>query len=240
MVEWPDGRREAILFVLEEESVTSRFSIRRLAHYCLDLTDLLKTDRVVPIVIFLHSGNYDNALELGTENQTFLSFNYIECNLYKLAAELYLDSNNIVARLNLPLMRYNQREKVKVYASAVDGLVTLEDRIDHQRKYIDFIDCYANLNEQQLESYKSQYVEHSKQKEYIMGLLQQSFKEGEATLFMHLLEEKFGTLENELSDRIKSADSKTLREWSVNLLKAKRVEDVFATNKPTTQTKNKA
>ncbi len=35
LVEWPDGTREAILFALEEESEANRFSIHRLAHYCL-------------------------------------------------------------------------------------------------------------------------------------------------------------------------------------------------------------
>jgi len=35
LVEWPDGRREALLFVLEEETESRRFSIHRLAHYCL-------------------------------------------------------------------------------------------------------------------------------------------------------------------------------------------------------------
>lgn len=53
MVKWPEGRREALLFVLEEEIDPRRFSIRRLAHYCLDLSELLATDRAVPVVIFL-------------------------------------------------------------------------------------------------------------------------------------------------------------------------------------------
>ncbi len=30
LVEWPDGRREALLFVVEEESIPGRFSIHRL------------------------------------------------------------------------------------------------------------------------------------------------------------------------------------------------------------------
>ena len=34
LVEWSDGRREAILFVVEEETKTSVFSIYRLTHYC--------------------------------------------------------------------------------------------------------------------------------------------------------------------------------------------------------------
>ena len=56
LVEWPDGSREALLFVLEEESEARRFSIHRLAHYCLDLAELFGTNRVVPVVIFLRSG----------------------------------------------------------------------------------------------------------------------------------------------------------------------------------------
>jgi hypothetical protein len=50
LVEWPDGRRAALLFVLEEESDPRRFSIHRLAHYCLDLAELCATDRIVPVV----------------------------------------------------------------------------------------------------------------------------------------------------------------------------------------------
>ena len=53
LVEWPDGRREALLFVMEEESAARRFSPHRLAHYCLDLSELIGTERVVPVVIFL-------------------------------------------------------------------------------------------------------------------------------------------------------------------------------------------
>ena len=37
MLEWPNGERAAILFLFEEESQSSRFSIHRLAHYCLDI-----------------------------------------------------------------------------------------------------------------------------------------------------------------------------------------------------------
>ena len=56
LVEWPDGRRAALLFVFEEETDPARFSIHRLAHYCLDLAELFATDRIVPVVIFLRSG----------------------------------------------------------------------------------------------------------------------------------------------------------------------------------------
>lgn len=42
-VEWRNGR-EAVVFILEEETDPRRFSIHRLAHYCLNLAELLKTE----------------------------------------------------------------------------------------------------------------------------------------------------------------------------------------------------
>ena len=66
LVEWPDGRRAALLFVLEEETDPRRFSIHRLAHYCLDLAELFSTERVVPVVIFLRAAaGVPKALRLG-------------------------------------------------------------------------------------------------------------------------------------------------------------------------------
>ena len=72
LVEWPDGRREALLFVLEEETDTSRFSIHRLAHYCLDLGELFQTDRVAPVVIFLRGTAPRYRLEVGDERHRSL------------------------------------------------------------------------------------------------------------------------------------------------------------------------
>ena len=65
LVEWPDGERAALLFVIEEESDPRRFSIHRLAHYCLDIAELVETGRVVPVVVFLRGGPAERQLELG-------------------------------------------------------------------------------------------------------------------------------------------------------------------------------
>ena len=82
LVEWPDGRREALLFVLEEETEPDRFSIHRLAHYCLDLAEFFATKRVVPVVIFLHRGPYPDRLVLGGDTHVYLEFRYLTCALF--------------------------------------------------------------------------------------------------------------------------------------------------------------
>ncbi len=147
LVEWPDGRREAVVFVIEEDTQPSRFSIHRLAHYCLDLSELLGIARLVPVVIFLQPGQFPTQLRLGGDAACYLNFHYLACPLSKLRARDYLGSSNLVARLNLPNMTYAPDEKIAVYAQAVRGLITLEPDPERRIKYLDFIDIYAALDD---------------------------------------------------------------------------------------------
>lgn len=160
LVEWPDGRREALLFVLEEETQPRRFSIHRLAHYCLDLAELFEIDRVVPVVIFLHAAtNVAEQLTLGGDHHSYLIFRYLRSVLADLQPERYWDSDNLVARLNLPNMTWPAERKIDIYAQAIKGLLSLEPDPDKQLKYIDFIDIYAALDDNERELYEHQYPE---------------------------------------------------------------------------------
>ena len=97
LVEWSNGRREAILFVLEEETDRRRFSLHRLAHYCLDLAELFETDRVVPVTIFLRDAEAAPAsLTLGTERRIYMMFDYLVCKLKEIPSERWQHSNNLV------------------------------------------------------------------------------------------------------------------------------------------------
>ena len=99
LVEWPDGKREALHFVIEEESQMNRFSVHGLVHYCLDIAEMMKTNRVIPVVIFLNLGERANHLQLASDHQNYLEFNYLACDLKRLSANDYKNSENIVARL---------------------------------------------------------------------------------------------------------------------------------------------
>jgi hypothetical protein len=100
----------------------------------------MATERVVPVVIFLNDGNRPNSLHLGSEHLTYLQFNYLACDLKCLTAKDYQDSDNIVARLNLPNMHYAKEERLQIYSVAQLGLVQFEKNADKQSKYVDFID----------------------------------------------------------------------------------------------------
>ena len=70
---WPDGRRAAMVFLLEIESRAPRFSIHRLAVYCAQLAHACDTDQVIPVVIFLRrQPRKRTSLHLGTPQQTYM------------------------------------------------------------------------------------------------------------------------------------------------------------------------
>jgi len=139
LAEWTDGRREAILFAVEEETDPGQFPPPRLAQHCVGLAGTFGTRRVVPVVVFLRRGAVSDTLRLGTERRDHPTFNYITCALGDMAAGDWLDSDNLVARVNLPSMRVQSEGKVDVCASAVRGLPDLEPDLNRREKHIEFI-----------------------------------------------------------------------------------------------------
>lgn len=163
LLEWPDGRREALLFVVEQHTDPARFSVHKLGRYCLSLAELLKTDRVVPVVVFLRQANKVPAqIVLGNEIRDYITVNYIRCVLPELDGERYIDSNNLVARLNLLNMRWPQELKLAMYASAVRGLMSLEQHPDRRVKYSGFIDIYADLTNNERRLFELHYQEEGR------------------------------------------------------------------------------
>ena len=175
LVEFSSEKKQAVLFLLEEETQTRYFSIYRLIHYCVDVADLLNITRVVPVVVFLRPGRHPLSLELGTEKNTYLSFRFIACDLGEIPAIEHIESRNIVARINLPNMRYDPGQRVEICLRAQEGLAQLEPDPNKRIKYIDFILQYANLNESEQAQYEER-LQQSSYREAIMGPVQQAIE----------------------------------------------------------------
>ena len=228
LVEWPDGRREAILFVIEEETAPARFSVHRLAHYCLDLSELLDTHRVVPVVVFLHRGDFPQRLSLRGDVTSYLDFHFLAYALSRIPAREHFDSANLVARLNLPNMAYAPEEKLEVYAHAMRGLTTLEPDPERRLKYLDFIDIYAALDENERIVYRQRYPEEvAKVTRFAERFIEEGIGQGEARVLLRLLTLKFGPLPEPVRARIESADADTLLRWSERVLTADQLDEVF-------------
>jgi len=240
-VEWPDGRRAALLFLLEEESDPTRFSIHRLGRYCLELSELMETTRVVPVVIFLRSSpNIPKELHLGGDGLPFLSLRYIACVLPDIPAEEYKDSDNIVARITLPTMRYARQQVVDVVAWALRGLNALETNGEKYLKYLDFVQTYGKLTDAEQQLFTQRYS----QEQHIMTswlanwseqMLAQSRQEGEekgrqageATVLLRQLTRRFGPLGDAMTERIRQASPNELEQWADNILDARSLDEVF-------------
>ncbi|HMN44584.1 MAG TPA: hypothetical protein PKE27_08435 [Povalibacter sp.] len=180
LLEWPDGRREALLFVIEQQTDPRQFSTHKLARYCLEIAELLATDRVVPVVIFLKSvRNRGNQLALGNEYFRYLQFRYIQAVLPEMPAEQHLESPNLVARLNLPNMRWPAELKLAIYASAIRGLRSLEQNPDKQIKYLEFVDIYTALDNNERQAFERRYPqEEDTMSSYIATALEKAAQKG--------------------------------------------------------------
>lgn len=234
LVEWPDGRREALLFVLEEETDPRRFSIHRLAHYTLHLSELFETQRVVPVVIFLHSHTHLPAkLCIQSERHNYLEFNYLQTQLDTMPASQFLESTNLVARLNLPNMQWQQTEKIEIYAKAIQGLLTLEPNPEKQLKYLDFVDIYTGFSEDERIVYQQRYPKEDQKmtglaerlrNEGIQQGMQQGMQLGEAQALRKLIQLKFGSLPDWAEEQINSANLEQLEAWIAHILTAETLE----------------
>jgi hypothetical protein len=178
LVEWPDGRRELLYFIIEQETEAARFNVLRLMHYTADLAELFDTRRVVPVVVFLDGGPPERVVRIGSESRIYLEFSFLSVALRSEPAVAHLESSNIVARLTLPLMECPAEQRVLVYAQAYEGLASLEPDFDKRRKYSEFIDTYSRLSETELRMYQREYLPRSAQKEKVMGMLAVSRQEG--------------------------------------------------------------
>ena len=180
LLEWPDGRREALLFVIEQQTDPRQFSTHKLARYCLEIAELFATDRVVPVVIFLKSPrNHDHRLVLGNEYFCYLQFRYIRAVLPEMPAERYLESPNLVARLNLPNMCWPAELKLAIYASAIRGLRSLEQNPDKRLKYLEFVDIYTALDNNERQAFERHYSqEEATVSSYIANVRKEGIQEG--------------------------------------------------------------
>ena len=228
LVQWPDGRREALLFVLEEESDPARFSIHRLVVYSATLAELWKTTRVVPVVIFLRAGRrVPRALTLGSEHHAYLRFDYLACVLADTPAERWMDSDNLVARLNLPNMRWPRKRRIELYAQAIRGLLSLEPDIEKRLKYTDFVDIYSGLDDNERQLYAERYPQENRS---MAGFRERTRLEGELAILSRQLERRFGPLGPAVTERLKQASAAELERWADNFVDARTLDEVFGTH----------
>ena len=141
-----------------------------------------------------------------------------------------------MARVNLPNMQSPEHRKVEVYAEAVRGLLEIEQDGDKRAKYIEFIDIYAGLTDNEYRRYRRQYREDSSimagvisraREEGMQQGMKQGRVEGERALLERQLRRRFGLLAPEVAEMLGKASAADLVTWAENVLDAPTLDDVF-------------
>ena len=151
-------------------------------------------------------------------------------------------------RLTLPSMAYAPDEKLEVYAQATRGLLQLESDPERRLKYLDFIDNYADLTENERLLYNQRYpqeaadmsgfaqrfidqgIETGIEKGIEQGIeqgIETGVQRGEARVLLALLKIRFGDLPDSVRRRVESADAESLLYWSTRVLTAQTLDEVF-------------
>ena len=119
-------------------------------------------------------------------------------------------------------------------------MLALERDTDKRAKYLEFIDIYAGLTENEFERYQQQYPEESATMAGVIARardegmqqgmrqgMQQGLIEGERTVLERLLRRRFGLLSPEIAERLSQASAADLETWAENVLDAQALDDVF-------------
>ena len=164
----------------------------------------------------------------------------LACKLKEIPSERWQHSDNLVARVNLPNMRSSEDRKVEVYAEAIRGLLALERDSDKRAKYIEFIDIYAGLTDNEYRRYQRQYREDSStmagvisraREEGMQRGMEQGRVEGERAVLERLLRRRFGLLSPEVAEKLGQASVADLESWAEQVLEAPTLDDVFGSSR---------
>ena len=129
-------------------------------------------------------------------------------------------------------MAYPPEAKLEVYHHAFRGLLDLEADPERQAKYLDFVDLYAKLSPEEQAEYRRRYPEEAEamttfaERHEEKGR-QEGRQEGEAEVLLSQLEAKFGQVGPAERQRVWGADTATLRHWSLRILTAESLSEVF-------------
>ena len=241
-VRWRDGSREDLVILLEEETVPSRFNPERLLGYTVRMMRREQTRRIVQIVISVKRGTMEEGLALGGDHVTTLQFGFLRCHLPALRAADHAHSANIAMRILTVLMDYpsTPEARVRVYGQAWQGLLELEQDPDQLVKYLGIIHTYLKLDttEQQLyarlypqeKRHMNQLAESWIEKGWHKGLRegrQKGVLDGRQQTLAELLTERFGPLDEAVTQRLASASLDELKLWSRRILSAQTLDEVF-------------
>ncbi|MDM8539265.1 hypothetical protein QUF70_21125 [Desulfobacterales bacterium HSG17] len=207
-------KRQVLLWLLEFQEEKYKFSIYRLLHYTTDMKELFPDALLIPTVLFTDRVKWrkdvDKELHSSFNNRTFLHFEYVKIKLFDYNARDYYNSNNPLVRILLPKMNYRPEERGRVIREAYKGLYQLTNLALFE-KYTDFIDVYAEINEDERESLYNELIEHKETvmlAQYIRDKgVRQGVQQGVRQSVLENLEVRFESVPGTVAKKINSINN---------------------------------
>ena len=230
---------QVLLWIVEFQEDKHRFSIYKLLRYATDLMEQHPDALMIPTVLFTEKARWrtDVMRQLHSRwgGKQFLHFEYILVKLFDHNARDYYNHRNPLVKILMPKMNYSPEERSEVIRQAYMGLFQLAAPMMFD-KYIDFIDVYAEIREDERESL---LLEMTKQEDTVMlaqYIREKGFQDGEIIgemkgrriLLEHQLTRRFGTLPDWGRERLTQATVEQLDRWGDRVLDAESIQAVLA------------
>ena len=252
-VRWPDGSRETMVILIEQQTIPSRFRIKKLLMYYVKLSEVLHTDIITPIVIFLRDGrDIPVRLDMGPLDRRHAFFDYIPVILPRWKAIDHLGTDNVVEQVLLTTMSRKNQDKVFILGQAIKALLRLEKNIDNQLNFERFIRTYAPLDAEEERRYNKIYAKEVAHMMSVREELISSVREeleargrligreegiqigeklgavnGQRQTLARQLARRFGPLDPATERRLAEAGAEQLDYWTDAILTAGSLEEVF-------------
>lgn len=239
--------------MIEQQTVPSRFRLKKMAIYYLLLSELCKTDAIVPVTVFLHRGrDIPEQLDMMVDDDRFMWFRYVSVVLPDWQAIDHIDTDNVVEQVLLTTMSGKGLDRVDIVGRAIRNLIRLEKDIDNVLNFEKFIRAYAQLDAEEERRYKEIYAQEDAHMMSVREELERKSErrgelrgrrvgreegiqigEGRGKLenarqtLISLLTAKFGASAAAVLDRVEAGSQEQLARWTLAVLTANTPEDVF-------------
>src|SRR5699024_104366 len=172
-------------------------------------------------------------------------FKFLYCHLGQLDYDDWKNSDNLVARLTLPLMQYPKEKKLEVLHHSMSALLTMESDDSLRGRYTEFVTHYAEVNEADIIEYKRIYPEEGEtmtgyfaqvreegiEEGVLKGRLEgreEGREEGLRAVLARQLKRRFAKDALQYESKVLTASLPEVERWLDNILDAQCIEDVFA------------
>jgi hypothetical protein len=226
---------QILLWLVEFQEDKRKFSIYRLLRYVTDLMERYPLATVIPTVLFTERRRWkkDVSRQLLSRfgERVFLHFEFQLIRLFDYQARDYYNTANPLLKILLPKMDFKGEDRLEVIRQAYKGLYELVAPMVFD-KYLDFIDIYAGIAEDEKETIYCDLREHKETAmlaQYIKSKgFEEGMRQGRHGLLERILVSRFGILPDWARRKLDSASPEQLEQWADCVLKAESIRDILS------------